>query len=46
MGQLMDLLNGQPATENITENNYTSKNSNVPDKTKVTELDIKTAMRK
>jgi hypothetical protein len=42
----MELLNVKPATENITENKYTTENSNVPDKTEVTKLDIETAMRK
>jgi hypothetical protein len=35
----MELLNGETDSENITGNNYTTENSNVPDKTEDTDLD-------
>jgi hypothetical protein len=44
-GHFIELLNGQNDSENITENNYTTENSNVSDMIQVNMLDMKTAMR-
>jgi hypothetical protein len=45
MEDFIELLNGQTDSEDFRENNYTTDNSNVPDKAKVSMLDLKTAMR-
>jgi hypothetical protein len=41
----MELLNRQTDSEDITANNYTTDNSNVPDKTEVRVLDLERAVR-
>jgi hypothetical protein len=45
MEHFMELLNGQTDSEYITENNYSTENSNVPDKVEVNMLDLETTMR-
>jgi hypothetical protein len=40
MVHFMELLNRQTDSEDITENNYTTENSNVPDKIQVNMLDM------
>jgi hypothetical protein len=43
-GTLMELLNGQTDSEDITEN-YITENSNIPDKIQVNTLDLERVMR-
>jgi hypothetical protein len=45
MEHLMELLNIQTDSEDITENNYTTDINNVPDKIEVNMLDVETAVR-
>jgi hypothetical protein len=45
MEHFMGLLNGQMDSEDITENNYTTEDTNIPDKIEVNMLDLETAVR-
>jgi hypothetical protein len=45
MEHCMELLNVQTESEDITENNYTTENSNIPDKIDINLLDLETAVR-
>jgi hypothetical protein len=45
MEHFMELLNIQADREDITENKYTTENSNIPDKTEVNMLDLETVVR-
>jgi hypothetical protein len=45
MEHFVKLFSGQTGSKNITENNYTTENSNIPHKMEVSILNLKTTIR-